>query len=217
MQNSFFSQAKYLTEFYLFDFLEKSGLLCKGHFYFEGEWEMNKFLIPALAVGLFFGSALSARAGMYVSAGIGYAKNKGDVKFSNVKEDYKSSSAYSIALGYDLPVVPLRFEGEFFSNSAKVEHTKKHVRYNALMGNAYLNLPFPIVSPYVGAGVGYVRLKGDNVSAWQGMVGVETNIPLVPLKGGLEYRYISSDEAKKSGVDYEYKTHVIMAKIRLEF
>ena len=37
MQNSFFSQAKYLTEFYLFDFLEKSGLLCKGHFYFEGE------------------------------------------------------------------------------------------------------------------------------------------------------------------------------------
>ncbi len=178
---------------------------------------MNKFLISALSVGLFFGTALSAQAGMYIGAGLGYAKNKGDVKFSSFKEDYKSSSTYSVAVGYDLPVVPVRLEGELFSNSSKIEHTKKHVRYNALMGNAYVNLPFPIVAPYVGAGVGYVRLKGDNVSAWQGMFGVETNIPLIPVTGGLEYRYISSGEAKKSGAKYEYKTHVLMAKIRFEF
>ncbi|MDD4519626.1 MAG: outer membrane beta-barrel protein [Alphaproteobacteria bacterium] len=180
----------------------------------------NALLLTTILLSGFVFS--KAQAGMYVGAGLGIAGNSGEAAEVATSQDYdyKSSPAYSLSLGYDVPILPIRVEGEFIRNSAKLKEIGNKVFLNGLMANAYVNLPFPIVSPYIGAGVGFVRFKGENTSAYQAMLGVEASIPFVPVKGGVEYRYLTTkNDSKFSSDQYnlDYDAHILMAKVRFEF
>ena len=58
-------------------------------------------------------------------------------------------------------------------------------------------LPFPIVSPYLGYGLGRINLK-DSKDGSQGMnqfvAGVKYKIPVAPIAVSTEYRYIMADK-----------------------
>jgi outer membrane protein OmpA-like peptidoglycan-associated protein len=104
------------------------------------------------------------------------------------------------------------------------------------MVNALYDIPvnFPVV-PYVGAGVGYARIKADGVNiagttvmddtsnkfAYQGIVGAAYRMT-DNLKLGLEYRYFATLDPEFStsagtNVDSEYSAHNVLLSLRWEF
>jgi hypothetical protein len=88
--------------------------------------------------------------------------------------------------GIDIPA--LRFEAEYnYLNDSGV-------RLHTGMLNAYLKMPSTVIKPYLGVGVGSVFSgKADSISidmraAYQGMLGVTLDMPILPVKFDLEAR-----------------------------
>jgi outer membrane protein OmpA-like peptidoglycan-associated protein len=97
-----------------------------------------------------------------------------------------------------------------------------------------INLGWP-VTPYVGVGAGYARIKAKNINvsgaqvmddsdnqfAYQGIVGA--SYAITPnLKLGLDYRYFATLDPEFSTntgtkVDSEYSAHTVMLGLRWEF
>ena len=166
--------------------------------------------------------ACSAHADFYVSGGFGWAENTGSTTVKGVvKGDYNSSRVYSGAVGYKLPFIDIvRIEGEYFHNRTKVKKGLGYVNINTAMANGYVTIPsfIPLISPYVGAGIGYGRLEKDDIMPMQFMLGLDADIFAIPVVGSLEYRYLQSNRAAKKGDEKnKYYSHMIMAKIRYEF
>lgn len=165
--------------------------------------------------------AVPALAEFYVSAGLGATYNRGSIIRDGHKDDYDTSASYSLAFGYDLPFIDLvRIEAEYMHNRSDIEKAGGAVSMNALMANGYVDLPLPLplITPYVGAGLGYARLESDNVMAYQGIIGVDAEIFVLPIIGSLEYRYMETNRAAKRLHETDkYYAHTIMAKIRYEF
>lgn len=162
-----------------------------------------------------------ASAEFYVSAGLGATYNRGSIIRDSHKDDYDTSASYSLAVGYDLPIIDLvRIEAEYLHNRSDVDDAGGAVSMNAFMANGYVDipLPLPLLTPYVGAGIGYARLESDNVMAYQGIIGVDAEIFVLPIIGSLEYRYMETNRpAKRLHETDKYYAHTIMAKIRYEF
>lgn len=174
-----------------------------------------------LFVLLGFMLATPAMAEFYVSGGVGVVKNTGDIHKGLSKEDYHNSPIYSLAFGYDLPIVnAFRAEGEILHNRAKISGGKGYVDLNALMANAYLDITlFPgILTPYVGVGLGYGRLESTHVLPMQLMLGVDVaDISPLPITASAEYRFLKTNtEAKKATERDNYYGHVLMLKLRYE-
>lgn len=165
--------------------------------------------------------AIPASAEFYASVGLGATYNRGSIIRDGHKDDYDTSASYSLAVGYDLPIIDLvRIEAEYLHNRSDIDNAGGAVSMNALMANGYVDIPFPIplLTPYVGAGIGYARLESDNVAAFQGMIGVDAEIFVLPIIGSLEYRYMETNRpAKRLHETDKYYAHTIMAKIRYEF
>jgi outer membrane protein OmpA-like peptidoglycan-associated protein len=112
------------------------------------------------------------------------------------------------------------------------------VQAASAMINALYDIPTGTpFTPYIGAGIGYARVKldvsgtvggttlsgddSDNVFAYQGIVGVAYG--LTPnLKLGLDYRYFGTqdpefDVAGGGTLESEYQTHTVMLGLRWEF
>ena len=166
--------------------------------------------------------AMPVLADFYVAGGVGIVKNTGDIHKGISKEDYKNSPIYSLAFGYDLPIVnAFRAEGEFFHNRAKISGGKGFIDLDALMANAYLDITlFPgIITPYIGAGIGYGRLESTHVMPMQLMLGMDiADISPLPITASAEYRYLKTNtEAKKAHERDNYYGHILMLKLRYEF
>ena len=166
--------------------------------------------------------AFSANAEFYVSAGAGAVKNTGDVYKNFDKLDYHTSAAYSLAFGYDLPVInAFRFEGELLHNRSKLSKSKGKVVLNALMANAYLDISlFPdlLFTPYIGAGIGYGRLEDTNVIPMQGIVGIDADISVLPVVASAEYHFMQTNtDGKRAHERDKYYAHMLMLKLRYEF
>ena len=169
--------------------------------------------------------SVSARADFYASVGAGFVKNTGDIHKDSIKVSYKNSPAFSAAFGYTLPVADfVRFEAELLHNKAKTTHGEGSIDLNALMANAYLDLPLlpvlaiPMITPYIGVGLGYGRLEDTNVIPLQAMVGIDAEIFYVPLVASAEYRFLQTNtEATRANERDNYYAHILMLKLRYEF
>ena len=165
--------------------------------------------------------ACSANAEFYVSGGVGIAKNTGSTSKYGLKGDYNTSAIYSGAVGYDLPIVDIiRVEAEYLHNRTKIKKGLGYVNMNALMANGYVDIPFilPLITPYIGAGIGYAHLESDNVMPLQFMLGLDGEVFVIPVVASLEYRFLQSNRsAKSANVKNKFYTHLLMLKLRYEF
>ncbi|MDR1338395.1 MAG: hypothetical protein LBJ73_05220 [Rickettsiales bacterium] len=106
--------------------------------------------------------------------------------FSDGDNNTDTGQSLGAAVGIDLPV--FRFEAEYdYLNDSD---TRLHLG----MLNAYFKMPSTVIVPYMGVGVGTVfggeagDIDVDTRAAYQGMLGVTMDIPVLPMKFDVEAR-----------------------------
>lgn len=176
---------------------------------------MKKISLIALSA-IAFGFATPATAGFYGSLGLATAIDSA-IDATGVDADTSEGNGYSVAVGYEVPLLPLRIEIESFalSNADLTEGTTNYGNFSTdgLMLNAYAGLPIPLVQPYVGVGTGMAKtLSATYHTAYQGMVGVEVSLPVLPISVGLEYRYFEMEEGSTDVINQS-----VLAKLRVQF
>ncbi len=180
---------------------------------------MKKYLSLVFLLG-FLGFSVSASADFYAGAGIGGSFNDGSVKTNNVKSDFKNSPIYSVFGGYELPLPLLDIRGEVEYLHARPEvKAGRDRKLDALMVNAIGVIPLvPLIDPYVGVGIGRARFDHTNSFAVQGILGVEYELPALPVTVGGEYRYFKINEATgKVHSPSKYHTNILMLKLKYLF
>ncbi|MBN2676232.1 MAG: porin family protein [Alphaproteobacteria bacterium] len=181
---------------------------------------MKKLSLVALATML-VGGAMPATAGFYGSLGVGSA-----LSASVEDADADDGAAYAIAVGSDVPLLPVRVEVESFDIQFGdlTYSTDNYGKFSAhgLMLNAYAGLPIPVVSPYIGAGIGKAQTSATEAhaskteSAYQLMAGIELSIPLLPFALGVEYRYLDTS-ADMDGGSMDISAQSVLLKARISF
>ncbi|MDR3126800.1 MAG: porin family protein [Rickettsiales bacterium] len=179
---------------------------------------MNKKILALASAAAIVASP--AGAFVYAGAGVGTAKMKID------GDKYGSAASYLVSTGFELPIplVPVRAEIEYSKLGSSEDGLDTAV--SGVGVNAYVGLPIlPLVKPYLGFGLANLKLEADGTGVDletgskvvpQYMVGLDLSIPLIPVAGGIEYRYIDG-RFDKDGVDYKTKVSAILAKIRVDF
>ncbi len=171
-----------------------------------------------LALSLLFGT--SAQAEFYASVGAGRTVNTGTAWQNGKKSDIDNSNMYSLAVGYDLPFIDLvRVEGEYLHNRADIKRGGK-ATFDGVMANGYVDIPFPfpLITPYAGIGLGAGRYEGKYVLGYQGMIGVDAEVFVIPVIAGLEYRYMETNRhGERNDETYKFYAHTVMLKLRYEF
>ncbi|MBQ9737625.1 MAG: porin family protein [Clostridia bacterium] len=180
---------------------------------------MKSYLLASLlTLGLI---SSTAHADFYGSFGLGAAFNNGSVTTKDLRSSYDDSAAYSLAVGYQLPLLltDVRVEGEYLRIHPDIKDGG-HSNMDALMVNAYANLPLiPVIDPYVGLGLGYARFEHENTPAMQFMLGADYELPItLPITIGAEYRYFKVNEhGGNRGETAKFNTHALMLKARYHF
>lgn len=171
-----------------------------------------------LSSAFLFGA--KANASLYGSFGLGAALNDGSQLSRGLRTSYDNSPAYSLAVGYELPLfmTDVRAEAEYL----RIHPDKKaggHASMDALMLNAYATVPLiPLVDPYVGLGMGMTRFEHENAPAVQGMLGVEYDLTFLPLTVGGEYRYFKvTEDGGARGETSKFHSNIFMLKLKYEF
>jgi OOP family OmpA-OmpF porin len=182
--------------------------------------------------------------GLYLSLGGGanFARDA-DVSGPNVNTEVGFDNGWVAlaAIGYGFGNgLRLEFEPGYRDNDVDsvrgVTTAGGSVNVWSAMINALYDIPvnFPVV-PYVGAGIGYARVKADgvnvagttvvndsdNVFAYQGILGGAYRMT-ENLKLGLEYRYFATLDPEfgtsvGTTVDSEYSAHSVLVALRWEF
>ncbi len=117
---------------------------------------MKKSLLAIMCAAGLFG-ATAANAGFYGTIGLGSTL---EAEMVGVGDTTQSEFAQSIAVGYKIPILPLKVEIE--SYRGPIDNTT----LNATILNGYAMLPIPIVSPYVGIGVGKADFMIDGIATY---------------------------------------------------
>lgn len=183
---------------------------------------MNKKILVASLFSAMVLSSVNANA-FYVGAGVGNSKTE----VNDTKIDSDSAFSVYTGLSIPLPLIPIRGEVEYAQFSSS-ENGVGDVKTYGVAANAYVGLPlFPLIKPYVGMGLGYMQQKveptgmSSKKSDWavvpQYMIGVDVDLPLIPVAGGVEYRYIDASFDGDAGSEYDSKIHTILVKGRLKF
>ena len=180
---------------------------------------MKKHILFGLfTAGLLFSGL--AQADFYAGAGIGGSFNGGSSSNGEHAFDFKNSTLWSLAGGYEtpLPLLDIRGEAEYLRTRARVKDGRTK-QLDGLFLNGYADLPLvPLVDPYVGLGVGFTRFDHTNSFAVQGMLGVEYELPFAPVAIAGEYRYLKINETTgKANRESKYHTNVLMFKARYLF
>lgn len=175
----------------------------------------------------------------YIGASVGSSKTKVSMED---KINMQSKTAFTVSTGMEipLPLIPIRAEVEYLQ--LKSDKDGADMKTYGVGANAYVGLPLlPIIKPYVGMGLGYLKqeLKGpadfddDGVyestfkakSDWtvvpQYMIGLDVSLPLIPVAGGVEYRYIDSKfkgfNDSEEDFNAKSKIHTFLMKARIKF
>jgi hypothetical protein len=133
------------------------------------------FLCPAANAG----TLVDFYAGAMVGAG-------GATVFSGHDRVSESGQSYGAVLGIDIPLLRLELEYNYLNGA--------DMRMNAGMVNAYFKMPSTVIMPYIGVGMGSVfgghvkDISIDATAAYQGMLGISFNIPVLPVKFDIEGR-----------------------------
>ena len=182
---------------------------------------MKKIQVISALVGIFLGAEL-AEADFYASAGLGESFNGGSSinGVTGARSGYKDSVLFSLAGGYEmpLPLFDVRGEVEYLRTRPEVKDGRTK-QLDGLFLNAYGDIPLiPIVDPYIGMGVGRVRYDHSNAFAWQGMLGLEYELPFAPITVGGEYRYLKiNEDTGKAHAGSKFHTNTLMLKFRYAF
>lgn len=140
-----------------------------------------------------------------------------------IEDDHESMSAqsYGAVFGMDLPL--LRVEAEYNYMDSDDLHM------NLALVNGYIKLPTPVITPYIGAGVGtsffsqyhlghHTNIDIEDVIAYQGMLGVTFDIPLMPITIDVEGHVLYANNIFEYNADEHDLLHYEgRVKLRYEF
>ena len=149
---------------------------------------MNKKIITlvsaaALAVAV---PAASANASILIDIYGGVTAGMGA---SSIGGNTHSSQNFGVVFGMDVPLFRIEAEYNFLTLNA----------FNAHVGmiNAYVKAPIPIITPYIGGGMGTVFGGSDDVRsgpAFQGMIGLQMDAQFLPILFDVEARVMRINE-----------------------
>ncbi len=117
----------------------------------------------------------------------------GYTMYADGEHTSQSAMAYGGVIGIDLPL--FRIEGEYNYIDGD------DATLNLGMANAYFKIPTPVVKPYIGAGIGTTfdskyepknapKIDIDDTVAYQGMLGLTLDLPVLPIKIDVEGRVL---------------------------
>lgn len=127
------------------------------------------------------------------------------------------AQSYGAVAGLDLPLLRIEAEYNYLNDDV--------IKAQLGMVNGYLKMPTPMFQPYIGAGVGAV-MDGDidngpdieKTAAYQGMLGLTFNIPVLPFKIDGEARALYAPKiAKLPGDDIDLLHYDVRVKLRFIF
>lgn len=209
---------------------------------------MNKTLLLAtIATSIFAFNANAMDVSPYVSAKLKYTISEPEVDFTKTGgdkfdvDDKVFGGAVALGLSTKLPAGAIRAELEYNKSAdAKKTHAAAvddiigsaafKVETQSFMLNGYYDFDTNTqIKPYVGAGIGYTKLKGsakfdgesmgsmdDNTFTWQ--IGAGVGYALnnnITIEAG--YRYVNYGDFKEDDVKLESKAHEILAGVRYNF
>lgn len=127
------------------------------------------------------------------------------------------AQSYGAVIGLDIPLIRIEAEYNYLND--------KDITAHIAMGNVYLKMPSLLVSPYIGAGVGAIfdgdaghGTEMDTTVAYQGMLGVTFDIPVLPFKIDAEARaFYAPDVFAVAHEDADLLHYDIRAKLRYVF
>ena len=163
-----------------------------------------KKLLPVSVLAMFVSQADAFLVDFYVGGTIGMGENIAMLPSSMDLGDIRQGSrSYGAVAGIDIPF--LRFEGEYNFIAAD------NANLQAAMANVYFKFSTPIITPYIGGGVGRVfgasmgdveipilgaaTIAGQGAMAYQGMLGLTVDLPFLPVKIDLEGRVFFTPDA----------------------
>ncbi len=207
----------------------------------------RRYLSAVLGLVLLGASGSSAKAQLhlpdfYIAAGAGVSVlDDTDVRSPLLDFETEPFPGYTLngALGLDFGL--LRIEGEVYRsvysiddiNSAGFDtNAEGSFKTTAGMANIFIDLPVPVVTPFVGAGIGRAKVEADDirfqnvdivdddetVTAWQARAGISFGIlPLTDMTLG--YRYFVTDDLNlENDVDVDkLKSHSVELGLRVTF
>ncbi|MCL2758567.1 MAG: hypothetical protein FWE64_04630 [Alphaproteobacteria bacterium] len=128
--------------------------------------------------------------------------------------DANGGQSFGAVIGADMPIV----RGEIEYNFIRKSDTNAHIG----MLNGYIKAPIPVVKPYIGVGIGQV-FGGDSdivnvrsAPAYQGMVGMQIDVPGAPLFLDLETRLLSAPRFAHGGHNLAH-WDILRLKLRYQF
>ena len=172
----------------------------------------RRLLLAVLSVSI----TAAAHAGLYARASALSIKPE-TWNSAGISASLDRNLGYAVAVGYRL--TSLRVEGEFISSRNNLDSaaitgtspgtsTTGDLTHNGVFANAYLDIfKFLMIEPYIGAGIGYLDVKADNISfsngvhyndsaaviGYQALAGV--NVALTDhIRIGAGMRYITSEK-----------------------
>ena len=129
-----------------------------------------------------------------------------------------SAQSYGAVLGIDIPMFRIELEYDYVNTD--------DMELNLGMVNAYFKLPTPVIKPYIGAGIGTTfsstyepaDIDIDNTVAYQGMLGITFDLPLMPIAIDVEGRVLYANDIFEYNVkDNDLLHYEGRLKIRYEF
>lgn len=109
--------------------------------------------------------------------------------FSDNKNSTDTSQSLGAVVGIDIPLFRVEAEYDYLNN--------KDLKLHLGMVNAYFKLPSTIIHPYIGVGVGttfdgdvanFDNIEIKKAAAYQGMLGLTFDIPVIPFNIDAEAR-----------------------------
>ncbi len=192
---------------------------------------MNKKLLSMALFSVLSLSSVGAEA-FYVGMGLGSSsvdpRNLGGGP--NARK-HEGKFSYTVSAGMELPVplIPIRAEVEYLNFKSSIQADAK-TRINGFAANVYVGLPLiPVVKPYVGFGLGSIKqvfnlgpsdtdyYKSDNGLTPQYMIGLDLDLPIIPVAGGVEYRYVDKKFDFPRIGKMRSTVSTVLAKVRFKF
>ncbi len=152
---------------------------------------------------------------LYAGASIGIGAQ---TVFYDGDKDTNSAQSFGAVLGIDIPLLRIEAEYNYLNESDS--------RAQLALVDAYFKIPSAVITPYIGAGIGMMfegkndaaNIKFDKKTAYQGMIGITLDVPVLPFKFDIEGRalYIP-DVVKVAGEKPDVLHYDARAKIRYVF
>ncbi len=147
--------------------------------------------------------------GTYGNGGHTLYKESGDIS--------KSSQSYGAVLGMKFPLLRIELEYNYLDTDA--------IKMDTGFVNLYLNIPTPIIKPYIGGGIGYAidstyepqngpKTNIDETMTCQAMLGITLDLPVIPFDIDVEGRVMAAPDLM---TDVDLLQYEGRAKLRYVF